>query len=433
MAKSLVLNTGNIATIAASATVYGFISNGSETHDTEADRDYPIREALTVSRLNVRIRSNDRGASSVTFRKNGADQSLAVSIGASTTGYFEDVSNSVSLTAGDKINYKLVTGAGGTSYFIMGVGVMFEASGGKTIMVYTSSEMSTASASSTNRCTINPGTSIVSSETNTPFIMRMIGTARNLFICVMANARTTTTTYRVRKNSANGNGVVSVTSTATGEFEDTTNTDDFTATDTLNLQRQTGTGTGTITHWHALHIEGQSNKSRTTTTNTTIGASVAYSAIGGNNTRSTESDYQFQSQFGGILSYGYVRVSSNSRDGTGTIRSRLGGANGNIVLSITASTTGVFEDTSNTDTIADSTVLAVSSIYGGTTGTTTLGLIGFLVTDTDTLLTAEAERDAEVTGSVTTNSARAAELEGVAAVVLTATQDGANIALEWTY
>lgn len=44
-----------------------------------------------------------------------------------------------------------------------------------------------------------------------------------------------------------------------------------------------------------------------------------------------------------------------------------------------------------------------------------------------------SERAAEVHGSVTTNSERNSELTGTTAPVLTATQNGANIDLEWTY
>ncbi|GAI53487.1 unnamed protein product, partial [marine sediment metagenome] len=49
----------------------------------------------------------------------------------------------------------------------------------------------------------------------------------------------------------------------------------------------------------------------------------------------------------------YVRVTTNTYDAAGTMRSRINGANGNQTITIPAATAGVFEDNVNSDNIVN--------------------------------------------------------------------------------
>jgi hypothetical protein len=62
--------------------------------------------------------------STLRTRKNGANGGGAISISASTTGYFEDTSGTDAIMSTDYVNYQIVTGATGTSLTLNMLGVL---------------------------------------------------------------------------------------------------------------------------------------------------------------------------------------------------------------------------------------------------------------------------------------------------------------------
>lgn len=85
---------------------------------TESDSQILVNSAYTFSELTINVQSNGiTNASTLTLRANGADTSLAVSIGNQQTGVVSDSINTDNYTAAstDQMNYKLVTAAQGTS------------------------------------------------------------------------------------------------------------------------------------------------------------------------------------------------------------------------------------------------------------------------------------------------------------------------------
>lgn len=71
------------------------------------------------------------------------------------------------------------------------------------------------------------------------------------------------------------------------------------------------------------------------------------------------------------LSNFHVYVTSNSRDVAITGRLRIAGANGNLAVTITASTTGVFSDTSNTDVLSQGDLVNYMWDFAGGSGNVT--------------------------------------------------------------
>src|SRR4029079_18332586 len=71
-----------------------------------------------ASKMYCRIISNDRGDSTLTFRINGGNGNLTISIPSSTTGELEDNVNKDTINSGDKTCYRLITGSGGTTFKI---------------------------------------------------------------------------------------------------------------------------------------------------------------------------------------------------------------------------------------------------------------------------------------------------------------------------
>ena len=207
-------------------------------------------------------------------------------------------------------------------------------------------------------------------EANRDILFRTAGTLSNLYARVQTNSTTGASTIRTRKNAGNGGQSQSIGIAATGKFEDTSGTDTVAAGDKLNIQTVTGTG-GTInfrtlsTFFNAttntVSVCGCTGTFTTTTASTTW-----FLPIQGHNanliTTETFQKCRIRKSFTAKNMGVYV---SAARAQATTVRSRKNGANGNLVVTCTGSTTGWFEDTGNSDTLA----AADDYDYSVTTGT----------------------------------------------------------------
>lgn len=111
-----VLSAGYGSAIAVSLTRFIPINRGSPLITSETNNRYIIPFSCTLSGMWVYVIANTISATSfVRLRKNGADGNQSISITASTTGAFEDTTNSDSITSSDYVNYSVVTGGTGTS------------------------------------------------------------------------------------------------------------------------------------------------------------------------------------------------------------------------------------------------------------------------------------------------------------------------------
>lgn len=201
------------------------------------------------------------------------------------------------------------------------------------------------------------------------------GTLSNLLVDVLSNTNDQNKTITLRQNGSAGNQSVSVTAATTGIFEDTTNTDSVTANDYFDISSPQGAGSGFFTSRSAsLLFAATSN----TVVVVGLNPQVAFNANGvtyfwppaGDATGGTaEATVQFTTRNAGTWKNLGVTITTNGRTTTNTIRSRVDTANGNQVLTITAGTTGIVSDTSNTDTLADGDLLAISLTTGTGGGT----------------------------------------------------------------
>jgi len=213
-------------------------------------------------------------------------------------------------------------------------------------------------------------------ESNVQFPFRQAGTFSFFRVRISANTVTASSTFNFRINGAAGNQTVSVASSTTGEFIDTTNTDTISSGDLVNLQLVAG-GTGTSISMSEQGVSFTPSSGAYSfyacVINFNAAASTSYYfALGGTltTTNTTEANVQVTARCSGTLKNGYARISSNGRSSATTIKSRKNGADGNISISITASTTGIFEDTSNTDSISSGDTVNMSFVSGSGTGTT---------------------------------------------------------------
>lgn len=102
---------------AGAATFYRPIAGGNGlTTTTESDIQGLGLTQFTLTNFRVFVANNGITASStVNVRKNGANSGLTVSVPASTNGEFQDLVNSVSVTATDLLNTQYIIGGTGTN------------------------------------------------------------------------------------------------------------------------------------------------------------------------------------------------------------------------------------------------------------------------------------------------------------------------------
>jgi hypothetical protein len=381
---TLLVNSSTGASVVvttAATTQYGSLcGNNKFLLDTvEINRQVVYQQAGTFSKLYVRIIANSTSATStILTRKNAAtDGNLTVSISSAATGVFEDTTNTDTVTAADKWVYKLVTGSGGTLSITI-ISVLFEATG--TTDTYTrcgcggSNGFATASASRYN--TIGGDISSGSAtEANSKTRIRESVTAKNLAVVATSNARVNTTTINTRKNgSGTSQLIVSITSGATGIFEDTATTVSLVAGDDYNTSVATGSGTQTLTLSNiVMDIVSTSPDNNgicvmgRITGYTQNAATTDYFAIGGNIlTESTESSTKVKTRAAFTFSEITALIGSNTVSAASTIKLRVNGADSSLSASVTASTSGVFSDSSNTVTTSATDDVNTACVTGAT-------------------------------------------------------------------
>lgn len=192
------------------------------------------------------------------------------------------------------------------------------------------------------------------------YTVRASGVFKNLYVRVTANtlnAGTNTVTFR--KNQAATSQLISF-GTSTGAFEDTSNNVTVAATDEVDYEVAVGSSSGSCSltvisnTFTADSNTYQNLAARSSTgsafTDNTTRYEILGSSIGAGITTESQSNTTFK--YAGTLKNGFVYVSQNDVSNASTVRTRKNNTtNGNIAVSITGNTTGIFEDTSNTDTI----------------------------------------------------------------------------------
>jgi len=357
------------------------------------DNVFTTHAAGTYSKLFINVVANDRAASSFKFRKNGADGNQVISITGSTTGDFEDTSNSDAVVDGDEINLRTSTGAGGTTFIASAARILFEATTNTVNKVGSTDNDSLATASTTRFFAIG-GRFSLGSTTATPEQMaaKTAGTMKKLLIRVSTNNRSTDTTVGLYIGSGIGNSVITIAGAATGIFEDTVNTDSISIDDLLCFYVTTGTGTGnfrmnvilidyetTNDKWQIFAGQSGANVEGTYAANTTF-----FQPLGGQLTNdfSTEAETQITPGIPFTASNLQVRVATNTVTADTLIRLRINGVDSNQLITIPSGATGLFEATGS-DAISATDRIDYSIVTGATGTSIILTAVSLLASSKD--------------------------------------------------
>lgn len=412
MANIIHQGFATVVDLGASATIYmpiGCSTRYSADITVEAQAAHTWRTAGTLTNLYINIIVNSRGTSTLRTRKATANANLVVSITASTTGKFEDTTNSDVVAAGDNWHLSMVTGSGGASFQYRTYMLLFSATTNTNSRVGADGNNAISTASSTQVAPLaGDGTHTAGGTDSVMGVTyRVAGTLKNLHVNVASNARTTTTTMRSRLNSANGALAISIGAGVTGVLEDTSNTDTIASGNLINVAFVTGTGTETL-------MPGLYYADFATTTNQAMytaaaggGNSVAagvttyYGFSGALRTTTTESNMIAESNLAFTGSLLQCNISANTIALASTVNFRKNSANGNQTVSITALTTGVFQDTVNSDSITASDTVNYQLITPSTATSITLTSISMLGTTTVTTTTVQFRKTLSPLGTRT--------------------------------
>lgn len=217
----------------------------------------------------------------------------------------------------------------------------------------------------------------ISTEAQAKVAVRHPGVWSNLYARVSSSTTVGTVTVRTRKNTANGNQSLSIGAGATGEFEDTTNTDSVSSGDLCDYSFVNSSTGNCFFGFVASLYE---------TTNTTIcvdyyaprtnamfvnAAQTKYGMFtAGNN--STKSNVDIEWSFSTVFERYGAYISSNTATTTTTMGMAINAGVGNLLISIPTTSTGLFEDAANSDSISsgDDVAFYMSRGAGGSGSST---------------------------------------------------------------
>jgi hypothetical protein len=365
-------------TVGASVTTYVHIGAGAQglIDNTEANKKVRWRSAGLFSNLMINLVTNSRGASTFKLRKNGANGNGAISIPSSTAGHFEDVTNTDTVAAGDDICAQIVTGAGGAAFTWTVHGAVFSATSNTVCRYVSLNGLITGTAflgfANTNDTT----------DTNQPRSkFKTAGTLKNAAVFVVTNGRNGNCTCAVAKAGTDTTITITVPTTTAGLFEDTTHTEAVAVDDAFDWHYTFGGSSGTQSIGTlAVDFETTSNAAQfvSNSANITISAGVTtfFSLNGPLSANATESNVSAHALLAGGLSNLAVRISSNSIAASSSAAVRQGGSDSALSVTIPSSTSGTFENTGTTLTLAASDVMAFRFVMGGAAGTAVLQYMG---------------------------------------------------------
>jgi hypothetical protein len=348
------------------------------TTTTEANHQVVIRSPGTFSKLGVRIITNGvaSGTSTITLRKNAADATNVASIGATLTGWFEDTTHTDAIVAGDKIDFKSIHGAATGTLTLTMINITYAADTDTVTRLVSLTGRATIAEPLTRYFALNHGSATFSAtEAPAKCRIRKAGTFKNLAVNLSANAITTASTVTMRKNAAATTVTKSITASTTGFFEDTTNSFTVVAGDDVDYEIVTpsvaGTPTLTVQSFQCDFVDVSDAMfiNADVGTNSFNAATTQYTTLtGGTGWDGTESKCQLKIKDNYIFSELTILVNTNTITAASTVTLRKNTADGNEIVSITASSTGIFSDSTHTDVVVTDDLVDVK-LVGGSTGT----------------------------------------------------------------
>lgn len=335
---------------------------------------YTLAHDCTISDLDVLVSTASSGAGSVTLRKNGADTALTVTLTASTTGHYTDSTHSISCVAGDVLTFSCTKGGSGTLNVPL-VRFLVEPTSGY-FNLFTNSGGANLTSTGGGVAILGSGTKNVGAtpDVSAYTIIPTAGTLQNMATEVTSNTSDGSVTYQSYINGALGNLTFTIGAGTTGTFLDSTNTDSISAGDSVSCDIAiTGRTTGTVSA-NQLYSEFVTTDKASVFANnqwsSLVAGAAGYAPVAGSQAKPVFSEASVQMSTGvdGDISQLSLLVSSNSHDGATVFTLNVGGTGSALTISVPASTTGTFTDSTHTVSVLSTDLLSIYYDDSASTG-----------------------------------------------------------------
>lgn len=381
MAKSLVVNT----TTSASATNTFMGLAGAGVGDaTEINTEYAITHNCQITNLRRYISAGGSGTNTITSNKN-ADPGNLVASGVGT-GAAADTTHVDSLVSGDVYNFALASDGTDPTYRVVSCNVEMTGQTGTFFRAGAATPQTLALASTTRFFPIGGllqanGTG---TEANAQWRIRGYSQLSAFQIRITANARLNDTVAKVRINGADvAASSITISAGATGLFLVTDIAQSIATGDMISIALVTGTGTENLTIGFVgvtLLSSANATECLTCTPNTvTRNASGTpnYIAIGGGVTMTATSPTGLGiiPGFATDVKNLRIRINANTCTSDCTLKLFVNGLDSGFTTTITAATTGWFENTVDKKFINATDEICLE-INGGTANSLTVAAVG---------------------------------------------------------
>lgn len=226
-------------------TYYTGIAGSFRFGDSTNEAYYQIVSgtAGTLKNFGIRVTINNRTSDTIfRVRINGADGNISITVPGGSTGYFEDTTNTDTISAGDLVNLSFTAGASGSSMGVFVTGIDFETTNKKSLTAFVGGQWATPfdAYASIGGFGATPDTT----ENNIESRVKFSCTVSYLSFYISASNinpidGTPSVKWIVRKNNANTTLLKEATNNATGRFTETSLTDDLADGDNINFKQDT--------------------------------------------------------------------------------------------------------------------------------------------------------------------------------------------------
>lgn len=323
----------------------------------EAQQEIKVLDTYSIRNMATYISVNGlAGVANFILRVNQTSTALAIAIPNQQTGRFQDLANSVNIVSGDLVAYhENRSGAiPGSLPRSTSISVEMRSDSGD-ITISATSEGATIGNTAPEYGAIRGQVLESASNTRVDITMRNAPTLSDMRFYTSAFTLDVDPTVSLLKNGSAANQ--SVTPTGTGAFEDTSNTDSFLATDEAATKIDaTAASSGSMSP-RIIHYKSDAADQRYSGSSEVFRVNADgnddFGTIEGYDINVTiEADTQIIFQMGPFTLKDFqTNVWSNSNTTTTNIFLRVNGSDSSVTIAVASATTGIFEDTSNTQKI----------------------------------------------------------------------------------
>lgn len=392
----MITGTSVAENLADDVTRYFAPAGGARRYETESNVQGKVFTSYTWANMFVRVTANTytTGNTVIRSRVGGVNGNMSVTIAFGATGVFEDTVNSDAIVSGNLVNWQAVTQVNAfQSLSVSIIGSTMADTGTNQTLAMGDGNDNTATAFGVTGFgfidgEVTPTNGWVATETNCQYTLRRATTFSNLRVLVrFNNLNTGTTVVTFRINAANGNQTVSIGSGVSGAFEDTTNTDAVAVADEVNYQIVVSGTSGQIStaliqmaHTSVGREMLTCNGNTVSTTNDNYNVPEGTDQI-----QTTELSTQKTARAAFTAKNLLVNIISHGASQGVDYFLRLNTANSALTLNVPQNTTGLFEDTTNSVSIAAADVYNYFKDHGAGAGGITLTIIGMEQGPTDVI------------------------------------------------